>query len=54
MGENRLLAVLAVRSIGVVPAGSSGVVLRLGRFHAVRHPGVVFVVSILDRIGWWT
>lgn len=45
-----VLVLLVGRSVRVVPAGRTGVVVRMGRFHSVRSPGVTFVVPMLDQV----
>src|SRR5438132_1714364 len=44
-----VLAVLVIaRTIRVIQQGSVGVVKRLGQFHAVRNPGITFLLPFAD------
>ncbi|GMU24284.1 MAG: hypothetical protein AMXMBFR13_43580 [Phycisphaerae bacterium] len=44
------IALLALLSLRIALQWDRVVVLRLGRFHALRGPGVFFIVPIIDRI----
>ncbi len=47
-----LVAALALLSsaIRILPEWERGVVLRLGRYHATKGPGLFFVIPIIDRV----
>src|SRR5687767_6792980 len=45
-----VLAIVSVRSLIVVPAGSAYVVERLGRYRATLSPGLHVLLPFLDRI----
>jgi regulator of protease activity HflC (stomatin/prohibitin superfamily) len=45
-----LLVTLAVSGVRVAAQWERGVLLRLGRFHGVRGPGIVYVVPFIDHI----
>jgi regulator of protease activity HflC (stomatin/prohibitin superfamily) len=46
-----LLALITIfRAVKVIQQGYVGVVKRLGQFHAVRNPGIVFLVPFIDEM----
>src|SRR5262249_34182138 len=47
------LATLVVNAVRVAAAWDRAVVLRLGRFHALRGPGWFMIIPILDTIPYW-
>ena len=47
------LALLAVLSLRVARQWQKGVVLRLGRFHGLRGPGLFAIAPVLDTIPYW-
>ena len=58
-GSNRLIAAALIVAIvvsfatKVADQWDRAVVLRLGRFHALRGPGLFFIIPILDTIPYW-
>lgn len=45
-----LVLVILIRAIRVIQQGSYGVVKRLGQFHAIKPPGVAFLIPFIDRM----
>lgn len=52
-GVTLLLACLAASSVQVANQWDRAVILRLGRFRALRGPGLFFLIPIIDRISYW-
>lgn len=48
-----LIALLISYSIKVADQWNRAVVLRLGRFHALKGPGLFFIIPIIDNIPYW-
>ncbi len=48
-----IVAIVAAFAIKVADQWSRAVVLRLGRFTALRGPGLFFIVPIIDTIPYW-
>jgi regulator of protease activity HflC (stomatin/prohibitin superfamily) len=48
-----LLALLISSAIKIADPWDRSVVLRLGHFHALKGPGLFFIVPILDTIPYW-
>ncbi len=48
-----LVALLVASAIKVASQWQSVVVLRLGRFHGLRGPGMFFIIPIVDVIAYW-
>jgi len=48
-----VLALIVSRSIRVAAPWDRAVVLRLGRFRALRGPGLFFIVPVFDTIAYW-
>ncbi|MEO6994941.1 MAG: SPFH domain-containing protein [Lacunisphaera sp.] len=48
-----LLAILVARSIQVADQWDRAVILRLGQFHALKGPGLFFIIPIFDAIPYW-
>jgi regulator of protease activity HflC (stomatin/prohibitin superfamily) len=46
-------AVLVSSSIRIADPWDKAVVLRLGRFHSLKGPGLFFIIPILDTIPYW-
>jgi regulator of protease activity HflC (stomatin/prohibitin superfamily) len=46
-----LALVVVFRAVRVIQQGNVGVVKRLGQFHAVRNPGIVFLLPFVDTMG---
>lgn len=47
------LAILVSASIKVADQWDKAVVLRLGKFHALKGPGLFFIVPVFDAIPYW-
>lgn len=45
-----IVVLIMIRSVRVIQQGTYGVVKRLGQFHAVKPPGVVFLIPFIDRM----
>lgn len=45
-----VIAFLAASSIKVANQWDRGVVLRMGKFHGIRGPGLFFIVPVIDRV----
>ncbi len=48
-----LVAALVASALKVADPWTRAVVLRLGRFHALRGPGLFFIVPVIDTIPYW-
>ena len=48
-----LLASIASAAIQVADQWSKAVVLRLGKFHALRGPGLFLIIPLIDNIPYW-
>ncbi len=48
-----LLALLVSSAIKVADQWDKAVILRLGRFHSLRGPGIFFIIPIIDTIPYW-
>jgi regulator of protease activity HflC (stomatin/prohibitin superfamily) len=44
------LLIVVIRYVRIVPQGYAGVIERLGRFHKVASPGLVYLMPFIDRI----
>ncbi len=53
VGASFLIACLVSNAIKVADQWDRAVVLRLGRFRALKGPGLFFIIPILDRISYW-
>ena len=47
------LAVIASLSIRVADQWDKAVILRLGKFHSLKGPGLFFLIPIIDQIPYW-
>jgi regulator of protease activity HflC (stomatin/prohibitin superfamily) len=47
------VALIASRSIRVAVPWDRAIVLRLGRFRALRGPGLFFIVPVIDTVAYW-
>lgn len=47
------LAMIASAAIKVADQWNRAVVLRLGKFHALKGPGLFFIIPIIDNIPYW-
>lgn len=48
-----LVAALVASALKVADQWTRAVVLRLGRFHALRGPGLFFLIPVIDTIPYW-
>jgi regulator of protease activity HflC (stomatin/prohibitin superfamily) len=48
-----LVAIIASSSIRVADQWDRAVVLRLGQFHALKGPGLFFIIPVFDAIPYW-
>jgi regulator of protease activity HflC (stomatin/prohibitin superfamily) len=48
-----LIALLVSSSIKIADQWEKAVVLRLGRFHSLRGPGLFFIIPIIDVLAYW-
>ena len=48
-----LLALLISSAIKIADQWEKAVVLRLGRFHSLRGPGLFFIIPIIDTVAYW-
>jgi len=48
-----IIALVVSCSIKIADQWDKAVVLRLGRFHALRGPGLFFIVPVIDTIPYW-
>jgi len=48
-----LIAILVSSAIKIADQWEKAVVLRLGRFHSLRGPGLFFIIPIIDSVAYW-
>jgi regulator of protease activity HflC (stomatin/prohibitin superfamily) len=48
-----LLAVIISSSIKIADQWEKAVVLRLGRFHSLKGPGLFLIVPVIDQVAYW-
>lgn len=48
-----ILALIVSVSIKIADQWEKAVVLRLGRFHSLRGPGIFFIIPVIDTIPYW-
>jgi regulator of protease activity HflC (stomatin/prohibitin superfamily) len=48
-----ILAMLASSSIQIADQWDKVVILRLGKFHALKGPGLFFIIPVIDTIPYW-
>jgi len=48
-----ILAVVVSSAIQVADQWNKAVILRLGQFHALRGPGLFFIIPVIDTIPYW-
>jgi len=48
-----LLALIVSSAIKIADQWEKAVVLRLGRFHSLRGPGLFFIIPIIDTVAYW-
>lgn len=47
------IALVALLSIRVADQWDKAVILRLGKFHALKGPGLFFIIPVIDSIPYW-
>ncbi len=52
-GASFLIAVVACLSIRVADQWDKAVILRLGKFQALKGPGLFFIIPVIDSIPYW-
>jgi regulator of protease activity HflC (stomatin/prohibitin superfamily) len=52
-GISFLIAVVACLAIRVADQWDRAVILRLGKFHSLKGPGLFFIIPIIDAIPYW-
>lgn len=53
LGVAFALAVIVSVAVKVAAPWDKAVILRLGRFHAIRGPGVFLIIPVIDTIPYW-
>jgi regulator of protease activity HflC (stomatin/prohibitin superfamily) len=48
-----LVALIVSAAIKIADQWEKAVVLRLGRFHSLRGPGLFFIIPIIDAVAYW-
>jgi len=48
-----IVAVLSASSVKVASQWSRAIVLRLGKYHSLKGPGLFFIIPIIDNIPYW-
>lgn len=48
-----LIAIIVSSAIKIADQWEKAVVLRLGRFHSLRGPGIFFIIPIIDTVAYW-
>ena len=48
-----LFAIIISSAIKIADQWEKAVVLRLGRFHSLRGPGIFFIIPIIDNVAYW-
>ena len=48
-----LLALIISSAIRIADPWDKAVVLRLGKFHSLKGPGLFFIIPIIDNIPYW-
>jgi regulator of protease activity HflC (stomatin/prohibitin superfamily) len=48
-----VIAIIVSASIKIADQWERAMVLRLGRFHALRGPGLFFIIPVIDNIPYW-
>ncbi len=48
-----LVAIIVSSAIKIADQWERAVVLRLGRFHALRGPGLFFIIPVIDTVVYW-
>jgi len=52
-GVTLLVATIAASALKVADQWDKAVVLRMGKFHALRGPGLFFIIPLVDKIVYW-
>jgi regulator of protease activity HflC (stomatin/prohibitin superfamily) len=52
-GAAFLIAVIAANAIRVADQWDKAVILRLGKFHDLKGPGLFFIIPVIDAIPYW-
>jgi regulator of protease activity HflC (stomatin/prohibitin superfamily) len=52
-GSTILIAMIVTSAIKVANQWEKAVVLRLGKFHSLRGPGLFFIIPVIDNIAYW-
>jgi regulator of protease activity HflC (stomatin/prohibitin superfamily) len=53
LGVSFLVALTVSSSIKIADQWEKAIVLRLGRFHSLRGPGLFFIIPVVDNIPYW-
>jgi regulator of protease activity HflC (stomatin/prohibitin superfamily) len=53
LASTLLIAIVISSSIKVADQWNKVVVLRLGRFHSLKGPGLFFIIPVIDNIPYW-
>jgi regulator of protease activity HflC (stomatin/prohibitin superfamily) len=48
-----LIAITVLTSIRVADQWDKAVILRLGKFHSLKGPGLFFIIPVIDAIPYW-
>ena len=48
-----IIALLVSASIKIADQWNRAVVLRLGKFHSLKGPGIFFIIPIIDTVPYW-
>jgi len=48
-----MLAIIVSSAIKIADQWEKAVVLRLGRFHSLRGPGLFFLIPVIDNVAYW-
>ena len=48
-----LIALIVSSAIKIADQWEKAVVLRLGRFHSLRGPGLFFIIPVIDTVAYW-
>jgi len=48
-----IVALIVATSIKIADQWEKAVVLRLGRFHSLRGPGIFFIIPVVDTVPYW-
>jgi regulator of protease activity HflC (stomatin/prohibitin superfamily) len=48
-----IIAILLASSIKIADQWNKVIVLRLGKFHSLRGPGIFFIIPVIDTVPYW-